>query len=190
MFKGCFVTGTDTGIGKTLGSCVLLTALARHHAKVVGMKPIASGLIPHEGGWASEDALALRAASTLKVPPELDNPISLPDPLAPSGGRAGRPAHRAALPGRALPDPGGPGRRGGGGGAGGWYVPLNEQHMMSDLAAALGLPVVLVVGLRLGCLNHAALSAEAIQARGLTLAGWVANRVDPDMACQEENLAG
>jgi dethiobiotin synthetase len=75
-------------------------------------------------------------------------------------------------------------------GAGGWYVPLNEQHMMSDLAAALGLPVVLVVGLRLGCLNHAALSAEAIQARGLTLAGWVANRVDPDMACQEENLAG
>jgi dethiobiotin synthetase len=189
MFKGCFVTGTDTGIGKTLGSCVLLTALARHHAKVVGMKPIASGLIPHEGGWASEDALALRAASTLKVPPELDNPISLPDPLSPhlAAARAGRRIELPFLVERyqtlaaqadvVVVE-----------GAGGWYVPLNEQHMMSDLAAALGLPVVLVVGLRLGCLNHAALSAEAIQARGLTLAGWVANRVDPDMACQEENL--
>lgn len=189
-FRGVFVTGTDTGIGKTLGSSVLLTALARHHARVVGMKPIASGLVPHEGGWASEDALALRAASTLKVPPELDNPIALPDPLSPhlAAARAGR---RIELPFlveryRALAaqadvvvvE-----------GAGGWYVPLNEHEMMSDLAAALGLPVVLVVGLRLGCLNHALLSARAIRACGLTLAGWVANRVDPAMACPDENLA-
>lgn len=189
MFKGCFITGIDTGIGKTLGSCVLLTALARHHAKVVGMKPIASGLIPHEGGWASEDALALRAASTLKVPPELDNPISLPDPLSPhlAAARAGRRIelpllveryHMLAAQADVVVVEG----------AGGWYVPLNERDMMSDLAAVLGLPVVLVVGLRLGCLNHAMLTAEAIRAKGLTLAGWVANHVDPEMACVDENL--
>jgi dethiobiotin synthetase len=90
---GCFVTGTDTGVGKTLASCGLLHALARHHARVVGMKAVAAGAEPDgQGGWANEDTLALRAASTLAVAPELDNPVLLPDPMSPhiAAQRAGR----------------------------------------------------------------------------------------------------
>ena len=188
-FDGCFVTGTDTGVGKTLVSAALLHTLTRHHRSVVGMKPVAAGLIDHHGHWVSEDVLALRAASSVTVPPELDNPVALPDPLSPhlAAQRAGRlitvtellAAHRA-LKERAdvvVVE-----------GAGGWRVPINEHETLADLARAIGMPVVLVVGLRLGCLNHALLSAEAIRADGLQLAGWVANNVDPDMACIEENI--
>ena len=188
-FDGCFVTGTDTGVGKTLVSAALLHTLARHHRRVVGMKPVAAGLIDHHGHWVSEDVLALRAASSVTVPPELDNPVALPDPLSPhiAAQRAGRlitvaellAAHRA-LKERAdvvVVE-----------GAGGWRVPINDHETLADLSVALALPVVLVVGLRLGCLNHALLSAEAIRADGLQLAGWVANTVDPDMACIEENI--
>lgn len=188
-----FVTGTDTGVGKTLVSATVLHALARHHRRVVGMKPVASGLVPHAGtpgGWASEDVLQLRAASTLAVAPELDNPVALPDPLSPhlASRRAGRHVTVADLlaPARALQaqadalvvE-----------GAGGWRVPVNDDELLSDLARALAAPVLLVVGLRLGCLNHAMLTAEAIRADGLTLAGWVGNVVDPHMACLDENLA-
>jgi dethiobiotin synthetase len=186
-----FVTGTDTGVGKTLCSAALLHALGRRHARVVGMKPVAAGLIEHEGRLVSEDVLALRAASTLAVPPELDNPVALPEPLSPhlAARRAGvvirvadllEPARRLAEMTDALVVEG----------AGGWRVPLNDEgETLADLARALGAPVVMVVGLRLGCLNHAVLTAEAIRADGLTLAGWIANRVDPDMACADENLA-
>ncbi len=189
-FDGCFVTGTDTGVGKTLVSAALLHTLARHHRRVVGMKPVAAGLIEHRGQWVSEDVLALRAASTLAVPAELDNPVALPEPLAPhiAAERAGRvvtvagllAAHRE-LRQRAdvvVVE-----------GAGGWRVPLNDRETLADLARDIGAPVVLVVGLRLGCLNHALLSADAIRADGLPLAGWVANAIDPDMACMEENIA-
>ncbi|MDP3108101.1 dethiobiotin synthase [Hydrogenophaga sp.] len=188
-FDGCFVTGTDTGVGKTLVSAALLHTLARHHRRVVGMKPVAAGLIDHHGHWVSEDVQALRAASSVAVPPELDNPVALPDPLSPhlAAQRAGRLitmaellAAQRALKERAdvvVVE-----------GAGGWRVPLNDHETLADLARALGVPVVLVVGLRLGCLNHALLSAEAIRADGLQLAGWVANTVDPDMACIEENI--
>ena len=189
-WKGVFVTGTDTGVGKTHASSVLLRAMARHHARVVGMKPIASGLILQDGHWVSEDVLALRAASTLAVPPELDNPVALPEPLSPhlAAQRDGREVRVAPLcaalaqlqaqADAVLVE-----------GAGGWLVPLNERETMADLAVAMGLPVVLVVGLRLGCLNHAMLSAQAIRASGAHLAGWVANRIDPTMACAAENLA-
>jgi dethiobiotin synthetase len=188
-FDGCFVTGTDTGVGKTLVSAALLHTLARHHRRVVGMKPVAAGLIDHEGQWVSEDAQALRAASNFSVPAELDNPVALPDALAPhiAAARAGRSvsvaelltAHRA-LKERAdvvVVE-----------GAGGWRVPVNDQETLADLARAIGAPVVLVVGLRLGCLNHALLTAEAIRADGLQLAGWVANAVDPEMPCRDENV--
>lgn len=187
---GCFVTGTDTGVGKTLVSAGLLHALARHHRRVVGMKPVAAGLVPWGDDWASEDAIALRSASTLAVPPALDNPVLLPDPLSPhiAAQRAGAPidigtivrAHRqlAERADAVVVE-----------GAGGWHVPLSDTATGADLAQALGLPVVLVVGLRLGCLNHAALTAEAIRARGLTLAGWIANRVDPRMLAPEDNIA-
>ncbi|MGM9428779.1 dethiobiotin synthase [Hydrogenophaga sp. MI9] len=188
-FDGCFVTGTDTGVGKTLVSAALLHALARHHARVVGMKPMAAGLVQQGDAWVAEDALALRAASTVAVPPALDNPVALPEPLSPhlAAARAGRRvgvaelvvAHRElrGLADVVLVE-----------GSGGWRVPLNDDETLADLAVALALPVVLVVGLRLGCLNHALLTAEAIRADGLRLAGWVANAVDPDMGCRDENI--
>ncbi len=187
---GCFVTGTDTGVGKTLVSAGLLHALAVHHRRVVGMKPVAAGVVPWGDNWASEDAIALRAASTLAVPAALDNPVLLLDPLSPhiAAARAGVQIDIAAMvhsyqalaaqADAVVVE-----------GAGGFHVPLTDTQTGADLARALALPVVLVVGLRLGCLNHALLTAEAIRARGLTLVGWVANRVDPDMDAVEENIA-
>ncbi|MBV7539531.1 dethiobiotin synthase [Acidovorax sp. sic0104] len=187
---GCFVTGTDTGVGKTLVSAGLLHALAPHHRHVVGMKPVAAGLVPWGEDWASEDAIALRSASTLAVAPELDNPVLLPDPLSPhiAAARAGvqididaivRSYQALAAQADAVVVEG----------AGGFLVPLTDTLTGADLAQALALPVVLVVGLRLGCLNHALLTAEAIRARGLTLAGWVANRMDPGMEAAGDNIA-
>lgn len=185
-----FVTGTDTGVGKTLASTALLHALARHHVRVVGMKPVAAGTVQVDGQDVNEDVVALRAASTCRVPPELDNPVLLPDPVSPhiAASRAGRPIRIAelvdcqrqlALLADAVVVEG----------AGGFLVPLSDTETGADLAQALGLPVVLVVGLRLGCLNHALLTADAIRARGLTLAGWVANHVDAAMLAQEDNIA-
>jgi dethiobiotin synthetase len=185
-----FVTGTDTGVGKTLASAALLHALAKRHLRVVGMKPVAAGTVPVDGVEANEDVLALRAASTCRVPPELDNPVLLPDPVSPhiaaarAGARIDIPhivaCHRrlALLADAVVVE-----------GAGGFFVPLSPTETGADLALALGLPVVLVVGLRLGCLNHALLTAEAVRARGLTLAGWVANHIDPDMLAQDDNIA-
>lgn len=185
-----FVTGTDTGVGKTLVSAALLLALAKRHLRVVGMKPVAAGTTQTEGIEANEDVLALRAASTCRVPPELDNPVLLPDPVSPhiAAARAGAridiahlvACHRqlALLADAVVVE-----------GAGGFHVPLSPLETGADLAQALGLPVVLVVGLRLGCLNHALLTAEAIRARGLTLACWVANHIDPDMLAQDDNIA-
>ena len=184
-----FVTGTDTDVGKTLVSCALLHALARRHPRVVGMKPVAAGLIETPEGWDSEDAIALRTASTVRVPPALDNPVRLPDPLSPhiAAERAGTriDIHHLVACQRELAQHADAMVVEG---AGGFLVPLSPEHTGADLAQALGLPVLLVVGLRLGCLNHALLSAEAIRARGLTLAGWVANRVDPDMAAVDDNI--
>lgn len=185
----CFVTGTDTGVGKTLVSAALLHALARHHARVVGMKPVAAGTTLVQGIEANDDVLALRAASTFSVPAALDNPVLLPDPVSPhiAAARAGLriniahivACHRqlAQLVDAVVVE-----------GAGGFLVPLSPLETGADLAQALGLPVVLVVGLRLGCLNHALLTLEAIRARGLRLAGWVANHVDPAMLAQDDNI--
>ncbi|MEP6504235.1 MAG: dethiobiotin synthase [Betaproteobacteria bacterium] len=190
MSAAWFVVGTDTGIGKTHASCALLHALARRHARVCGMKPIAAGGVETADGFTNEDSIAHRAASTVRVPPALDNPILLPEPLSPhlAAARAGRPIEFApvldavqqlrGLADALVVD-----------GAGGFLVPLSETQTGADLAVALNLPIVLVVGMRLGCLNHALLTADAIRARGLALAGWIANRVDPDFLCPEENLA-
>lgn len=185
-----FVTGTDTGVGKTLVSAGLLHTLAARHPHVVGMKPVAAGTQAMNGVEINDDVLALRAASTLRVLPELDNPVLLPDPVSPhiAATRAGvrididhlLACHRqlAQLADAVVVE-----------GAGGFHVPLSATETGADLAQALGLPVVLVVGLRLGCLNHALLTAEAIRARGLTLAGWVANHIDPAMLAQQDNIA-
>jgi dethiobiotin synthetase len=185
-----FVTGTDTGVGKTLVSAALLYALAKHHRRVVGMKPIAAGTVRMGALQINEDVVALRAASTCTVPAELDNPVLLPDPLSPhiAAARAGVhinigrlvACHLALtkLADAVVVE-----------GVGGFHVPLSNTETGADLALALDLPVILVVGLRLGCLNHALLTAEAIRARGLMLAGWVANHVDPTMLARDDNIA-
>lgn len=188
--RGCFVTGTDTGVGKTLAASALLHSLRLHHRRVVGMKPVAAGAVRIAGELTNEDTLALRAASTMWVAPELDNPVLLPDATSPhiAAKRANtcidirelrrryeRLAERADF---VVVE-----------GAGGFHVPLSDTDTGADLAAAMDLPMVLVVGVRLGCLNHALLTAEAIRARNLELAGWIANRIDPAMEFQEDNIA-
>ena len=188
--RSYFVTGTDTGVGKTLVSAALLHALAKRHDRVVGMKAVAAGGSMIDGVFVNDDVLALRAASTYRVPAELDNPVRLREPVSPhlaarlDGVRIDIDyiviCHQQllALADAVVVE-----------GAGGFLVPLSDGLTGADLAVALGLPVVLVVGLRLGCLNHALLTAEAIAARGLTLAGWVANHIDPAMLAQAENIA-
>lgn len=186
MSLAYFVTGTDTGVGKTLVCCALLHRFARTGASTVGMKPVAAGL---DAQGEHEDVASLRAASSVTAAPELVNPFAFARPVAPhlAAAEAGRvirfaPIHHAlgALRQQAevvVVE-----------GVGGFRVPLGPEGDSADLAQTLGLPVILVVGLRLGCLNHALLTVEAIAARGLELAGWVANRIDPAMACFEENL--
>ncbi|HRO63136.1 dethiobiotin synthase [Thermomonas sp.] len=184
-----YVTGTDTGIGKTLASCALLHALRGRGLRAVGMKPVASGCAWIDGGWKNEDALALQAAGTPGATYADLNPFALEHPLAPelaardSGTEvtlepilaacARLAAHADALVAE---------------GVGGWSAPLSRTLMQADLVRALKLPVVLVVGLRLGCLSHALLSARTILADGLPLAGWIASHVDPAMQRVEDNL--
>lgn len=190
MTVGYFVTGTDTEVGKTLVSCALLLHLRKTHARVVGMKPVAAGTTMTPDGEDNEDAQALRAASSIRVPRELDNPYCLPLPMSPhlaaraAGQRIDvdllveRYRQLAAQADAVVVE-----------GAGGFHVPLNESQTGADLAQALQLPIVLVVGLRLGCLNHALLTQESILSRGLHIAGWVANRIAPQMQAQEDNIA-
>ncbi|MHB8347575.1 MAG: dethiobiotin synthase [Acidiferrobacterales bacterium] len=181
MSSGWFVTGTDTGVGKTRVSCALLQALAANGSPAIGMKPVASGCEQSACGLRSADAEALRAASSVPAAYEDVNPYAFAVATAPhlAARAAGtkidiarvRQCH-ARLAGQAryvVVE-----------GAGGWFVPITAQQTMADLAAALSLPVILVVGVRLGAISHALLTARAIRASGLTFAAWVANRIDPD----------
>ena len=189
MTLGYFITGTDTEVGKTLVSCALVLHLRKTHARVIGMKPVAAGTVKTAGDEDNEDAVALRNAGSIRVPRELDNPYCLPLPMSPhlaaraAGQRidigllVDRYRQLAAQADAVVVE-----------GAGGFHVPLNDTETGADLAQALGLPIVLVVGLRLGCLNHALLTQEAILSRGLKLAGWVANRIDPQMQAQDDNI--
>ena len=190
MQTGLYVTGTDTGIGKTLASCALLHALRAQGLRAVGMKPLASGCEVTIDGLRNEDALALQAASDPTPAYDDINPFALPEPLAPELAAreacvevdlATMIAAYARLSAQAdvvVVE-----------GVGGWLAPLSTQLMQADLVRALELPVVLVVGLRLGCLNHAYLSARAIAADGCNLVGWIGNGIDPAMARIEENRA-
>ena len=185
-----FIAGTDTGIGKTHASCALLHALRGAGRDAVGMKPVASGCEETPDGLRNEDALALQAAGPAGVAYAEINPVSLRAPLSPHLAAA-RDGVTVALPPlteaferlRARHAPVVVE------GVGGWLVPLAPGLMASALAQAWELPVILVVGLRLGCLNHALLSARAIAADGCRLLGWIGNRIDPAMAAVEENLA-
>jgi dethiobiotin synthetase len=177
-----FVTGTDTNIGKTLISAAMLYTLARHEIRAAGMKPVAAGAALRDGVWHNEDADILAAASSVTLPPELATPYLLREEAAPHIAAAQEgiridPEHiyacydRIADMTQAVVVEG----------AGGFRVPLSDRFDTADMAQQMALPVVMVVGLRLGCLNHALLTADAIAARGLKLAGWVGNVVDLGM---------
>jgi dethiobiotin synthetase len=186
----CFVTGTDTEVGKTWIATALIRTIAATGHSVIGMKPIAAGADATPDGLRNADALALAAASTVAIPYELTNPYCLIDPLSPdiAASRAGITIDIETIL-RAYREITGQADSVVVEGAGGWLVPINPTQTMADLAVALQLPVVLVVGLRLGCVNHALLSVAAIEASGLPLMGWVANQIDPHYAALEENLA-
>lgn len=186
----CFVTGTDTEVGKTLISGAILHALGQLGVRAAGMKPVAAGADLIDGVWHNDDADALAAAASVALPPELATPYLLRTPAAPHIAAALDevaidPAHILAcfnqitqLADAVVVE-----------GVGGFRVPLTDEFDTADLAQQLALPVVLVVGLRLGCISAALLTAEAIAARGLTLAGWVGNGIDPALAYAEDNVA-
>src|SRR5579871_2950428 len=185
-----FVTGTDTGVGKTLVSVAFVKALVKHGLRVSVMKPIASGSERTPDGLRNSDALALAEASNTGAPYSTINPYCFEPAISPhiAAEEAGiavnidvirhgfstlsRNADFTVVEG-----------------AGGWYAPISRKQSMADLAKCLQIPVLLVVGVRLGCLNHALLSKQAIEASGAKWAGWVANRVDPHLERAAENLA-
>ncbi len=184
--SGFFITGTDTGIGKTFISCLLLHALSAKGKSVVGMKPIAAG--QDNGKWS--DVELLRTAGNTQVSYKLMNPYALDLPIAPHIAAERQEIKidlavidhafhaLAKVADFVIVE-----------GVGGFLVPVNENQDTSDMAQLFGLPVILVVGMRLGCLNHALLTVQAIKEAGLPLAGWVANCIDPEIQALEENIA-
>lgn len=185
-----FIAGTDTGIGKTHAACSLLQALCEAGYSACGMKPVASGCLATPDGLRNDDALALLAAGSAPVPYAQINPIALREPLAPHLAAAHEGVTISLTPlRRAFEQLSAGHQRVVVEGVGGWLVPLAPGLSAADLALQWSLPVILVVGLRLGCINHALLSARAIQADGCQLLGWVGNRVDPDMLAVDENIA-
>jgi dethiobiotin synthetase len=186
----CFVTGTDTEIGKTLISATLLHQLSTSDLRSIGMKPVAAGVTVINGITSNDDIDALAAAGNIAMPRSLTTPYLLRTPAAPHlaaaiDGVTISTDHmldcyaRLAEQAEAIVVEG----------VGGFCVPLADDTDTADLAQRLNLPVVLVVGMRLGCLNHALLTAQAVRARGLTLAGWVANCVPPHMPYAQDNIA-
>ncbi|MEZ5461236.1 dethiobiotin synthase [Dokdonella sp.] len=189
MSRGVFVTGTDTEIGKTHVSCTLLRGLIANDVAAVGMKPVASGARQTATGLRNEDAEALIAAAGFGGAYADVNPYVFADPIAPHlAARENaacisiaqiRAAHaRLATGNRFVVVEG----------VGGWLAPLGDDLMQSDLVRSLDVPVILVVGMRLGCINHAVLTARAIAEDGCRLMGWIANRMDPDMLRFEANI--
>ena len=188
--NGWFVTGTDTHVGKTRVAAALLRHLNADGVRAVGMKPVASGAEYRNGAPYWQDVEALCAADRFDCPVDQRNPYRFEPAIAPHIA-----AEQAAVQidfqriRQACMDLANQADRVVVEGAGGWYVPLGADGSMATLAKQLDLPVILVVGMRLGCINHALLTARAIRADGCRLAGWVANRIDPDMAVPEDNLA-
>lgn len=188
--RGFFITGTDTEIGKTWVTTTLMRGAATAGIRICGMKPVAAGTTPTADGLVNDDVRQLTRLGTVAVAADDLNPYCFNDAISPhlAARRAGvtisldriseaftRLSEAAEV---VLVE-----------GAGGWYAPINDTATMADLAQQLSLPVVLVVGMRLGCLNHARLTEEAILSRGLRLSGWVANEVVPDMEAFADNLA-
>ena len=185
----CFVTGTDTEIGKTLISAAILHKLVESGQRACGMKPVAAGAELRDGELHNDDADMLIAAGNVHLPRNITTPFMLREPAAPHIAAALEGVTIEAVPILAayteilaasdavVVE-----------GVGGFRVPFNDTFDSADLAAQLNLPVILVVGMRLGCISHALLTVEAIVARGLVLDGWVANTADPDMRFFDENV--
>jgi dethiobiotin synthetase len=185
--KRWFITGTDTEIGKTRVAGALIRHLVASGFRVAGMKPIASGCENTAAGLRNGDALSLMAAANVVLPYEAVNPFAYEPAIAPhiAARAAGRPIalERVSELARAVEadylvvE-----------GVGGWMVPLGDELMLADLARATADEVVIVVGMRLGCINHALLTAAQVTRDGMPLKGWIANHVDPGMQAQSENL--
>jgi dethiobiotin synthetase len=185
-----FITGTDTGVGKTRIATALCLAFAAAGKRVAAMKPVASGCTATPAGLRNDDAVALLDAMNVRASYADVNPYAFEPAIAPhiAALEAGRPIdfdvldrcfQRLSLQSEATIVEG----------AGGWLAPLDAQQTFADLAVRWQLDVILVVGLRLGCLNHALLTAESIERRGLRLCGWIGNSVDPIFERRDENLA-
>jgi len=189
MTKAFFITGTDTDVGKTHVACQLIQQYVQQGLKVIGMKPVAAGCELIDGEWVNEDVQKLTNASNVDAPSELVNPYCFKEYIAPhiAAEKAGEVIEISkiveafnqlkTMADVVIVE-----------GAGGFLVPLDNQTSLADLAEALDIPVVLVVGMRLGCINHSLLTVEAVKARGLALHGWVANEIDPEMKMVRENL--
>ena len=185
--QGYFITGTDTDVGKTCATIALMRYFKRQGKTVLGMKPVASGCTLHAGELKNADALLIQENASIALDYQMINPYAYKLPVSPHIAGIHDPVKLAiivecynslkALADIVIVE-----------GAGGWYAPLNAQDDISDLANALALPVILVVGLRLGCINHAKLSYQAIKLSGLACAGWIAVSVDPDLLNRDENI--
>ncbi|WP_177417967.1 dethiobiotin synthase [endosymbiont of Lamellibrachia barhami] len=187
--KGFFITGTDTGCGKTEVTLGLMHRLQAEGLSVAGLKPVAAGAVLTPEGLRNDDALKIQAQSDISLPYEKVNPFAYEAFIAPhlAAKSEGRPIslrkiqadfiELSALADRVIVE-----------GVGGWRVPLGHGVTLPDLVRLLNLPVILVVGLKLGCINHTLLTEESILGSGLRLAGWVGNHIDPDMDAQRENI--
>jgi len=190
LARGVFVTGTDTGVGKTVVAAALIRALVRQGLKVAAMKPVASGAAATSCGLRNADALLLAQAANVTAAYETVNPYCFAPPIAPhiAAREVGcvidtalvqaRFGELASLADCVIVE-----------GVGGWLTPIGSGQTMADVAAALQLPVLLVVGLKLGCLNHAHLTARALAAHGAGLAGWIGNSVAPEFDRKTDNIA-
>lgn len=190
MSKRWFVTGTDTEVGKTVASCALLQAAQAAGYRCAGYKPVASGCEVTPQGVRNEDALALQRYSAVRLPYDVVNPLAFVEPTSPHIISA---VEQRPITAQQLTD----------GlntvaeqsdwvlteGAGGWFTPLSENLTFADWVQQMQLPVILVVGVKLGCINHALLTAQAIQSAGLPLAGWIANGIQPPGKRHQEYLA-
>jgi len=189
MKQAYFITGTDTDVGKTYVACKLIRDYIAQGYKAVGMKPVAAGCEFVNGEWINEDVLKLIQASNVVAPRELVNPYCFNEPIAPhiAAEKTGvkieieviKQAFDALVTMADIVVIEG---------AGGFLVPINNRQSMADLAVALNIPIILVVGMKLGCINHALLTVEAIKVRQLALHGWIANEIDRKMLALDENM--
>ncbi len=187
MEKGYFITGTDTNAGKTWATIALMRYFKQQGKTVVGMKPVAAGCVMQNDQLKNEDALLIQENASFKIDYDLINPYAYQLPVSPHIAGISNPVKLATIAGHftilkelaeiVLVE-----------GAGGWYAPLNDHEDISDLAKVLALPVILVVAIKLGCINHAKLTWQAIQRSGIPCAGWIAVCVDFDMLKPDDNI--